>query len=227
LGEYPKHPDKFHHRKRFLIPKTYLFKLRVVQGFTVKEIAAWHQSELGVKISERTVKYYLTKFKIFRPEEPKTKKKYKRPPFNKAESLHYLQKCFRILQSPFKYLDNLNHQKRKRLIGKFFIQVAKKGLWTQDQGEWLRRLLRRYEVAPRTADLLFPKRYVILDWRKINKLRFDSGVSIYEFCKIIGIPRRKYTVAFNKGYIRMSRLYAIRMKDHFNFPTTQFSEEIK
>ena len=182
MAEYPKYPDKFHWRKRFLIPKTYLFKLRVVQGLTVKEIAAWHQSELGVKVSERTVKYYLSKFEIFRPEEPKKKKKkYKRPPFNEAESLHYLKKCLRILQSPFTYLDNLHHRKRRMLTSKLFAHVAKKGIRTQDQGEWLRKVLRRYDVPPMYADLLFPNRYVILDWREVNRLRAESRIPVGEY----------------------------------------------
>lgn len=227
MGEYPKHPNKYHWRKRFLIPKTYLFKLRVVEGLTVKEIAAWHQSELGVKVSERTVKYYLSKFQIFCPEEPKKKKKYKRPPFNKAESLHYLQKCFRILQSPFKYLDNLSNEKRSNLLGRFFAQVWKKGSWTQDQNEWLRRLMKRYDVSPRFADLLFPDRHVIFDWGEVNRLRAESRIPVGEFCKIIGITLRKYHLAYKKGTIKMSRRYAIRMRYQFNFPPTQFSKEIR
>lgn len=199
-----------------------------MQGFTVKDIATWHKSELGVKVSERTVKYYLTKFKIFCPEEPpKKKKKYKRPPFNKAESLHYLQKCFRILQSPFTYLDKLSPKRRSSLTGRFFAQVWKKGSWTQDQSEWLRKVMRRYEVSPRFADLLFPNRYVILDWRRVNEIRIERGVSVYEFCKILDISRKKYNAAFKRGTIRMSRRYAIRMRYQFNFPPSQFSKEIR
>lgn len=214
-----------------MIPKTFLFKLRIVEELTVEEIAAWHHSELGVKISERTVEYYLHKFGIYKPKEPKKKKKKKwkrkRTKFNQPESLHYLQKCLRILQNPFCFLDNINHEIRKNLIGKLFIRVAKKGSWTQDQGEWLRRVLRRYEVGPAIADLLFPDRYVILDWRRVDALRLERGISVYKLCKTIGISQRKYNVAFKKGTIRMSRRYAIKMRYYLAFPPTQFSKEIK
>lgn len=226
MAEYPKYPDKFHWRKKFLIPKSYLYKLKVLEGLTAKEIAAWHRKELGVKISVRTVKYYLAKFSILTPQEFIKKKKYRRPPFNRVESLYYLQKCYRRRQSPFRYLDNLHSRKRRDLIGVLFAWAAKREK-SRRQKLWFKYILMRYEVAPSSADLLFPKRYVIFDWRKVNELRAERGVSVYEFCKIIGIPRRKYTAAFKKGSIMMSRRYALIMMGHFNFPPSKISKEIE
>jgi len=153
--------------------------MRVVDGLTVQEIVDFHHKELGVKVHNRTVKYYLSKFEIRKPKSYRKKKKYKRPPFNQNEAVWYLNKCLKLRRYPFRYLDRLCAYYRTNIVNKFFVMAAKLDPPSKLQRKILWSVFKKYEVSSRSADLFFPKRNVMIDWGKVDGVRRAKEISIY------------------------------------------------
>lgn len=228
MGEYPKYPNKYHWRKRFLIPKSYLYKMRVLKGLTRQEIADWHHEELGVKISTRLVSYYLAKFDIRQPKAViKKKKKYKRPTFNHKESVFYLNRCLQWNRYPFRYLDKINSDWRRKVVNGFFVMSANLDSLSKTKMNILWSVFKRYEVSSGSADLFFPNRNVMIDWGKVDALRADKGISISHFCEKIKFDRRNYQRSVSRGFIRASRKTVIRVQHVLPCAQSRFSKEIK
>ena len=227
MGEYPKYPNKYHWRKRFLIPKTYLYKMRTLEGLTVDEITEWHHRELGVKISKRLVEYYLTKFKIYEPRNFAKKKKYKRSPFDETESVWYLNKCLQWNRYPFRYLDKLRSTRRRKVVNRFFRMSDELDHLSKTQKLILWSVFKRYEVWPGTADLFFPRRNVMIDWGKVDVLRADAGISIDHFCEKVEVDKRNYRRFVSRGFIRASRTSVIKIRNALPCVESKFSKEIK
>jgi len=227
LDEYPKYPDQYHWRKRFLIPKPYLYKMRVLGGLTVKEIAEWHHKELGVKISRRLVKYYLAKFKIHKPRNFAKKKKYKRAPFNEPEAVWYLNRCPQWNRYPFRYLDKLRSTRRRKVVNRFFRMSDELDCMTRVQINILWSVFKRYEVRSGTADLFFPHRNVMIDWGKVDALRANSGISISHFCEKVEVDKRNYRRFVSRGFIRAKRKSVVRISHVLPCVESKFSKEIK
>lgn len=227
MGEYPKYPNKYHWRKRFLIPKPYLYKMRTVEGLTVDEIVEWHHKELGVKISDRVVKYYLAKFNIRKPKNYFKKKKYKRLPFNETESVWYLNKCLQWNRYPFRYLDKLRSTRRRKVVNRFFRMSGELDHITRVKKSILWAVFKRYEVNSGTADLFFPRRNVMIDWGKVDVLRADAGISISHFCEKVEVDRRNYQRLVPRGFVRAKRKWVVRISRVLPSAQSNFSKEIK
>lgn len=226
-SEYPKHPNRYHWRKRFLIPKPYLYKMRVLEGFTVEEIAKWHHKELGVKISIRLVNYYLAKFKIRKPKNLSKKKKRKWLPFNEQESVWYINRCLQWNRFPFRYLDKLSVWKRRKVVNRFFRMSDELDHVTREQRNILWSVFKIYEVGSGTADLFFLHRDVMIDWGKVDALRADSGISIDHFCEKIKVDKRNYRRFIQRGFIRANRKSVVKIRHVLPCVESKFSKEIK
>ena len=224
---YPKYPEKFHWRKRFLIPEPYLYKMRVVKGLTRQEIADWHHKELGVKISTRLVSYYLAKFDIRQTKVVAKKKKLKIFPFKHKNAVFYLNRCLQWRRYPFRYLDKLNQHCRYRVIGSFFRMSSELDHISKKQKSILWAVFKRYEVSPGSADLLFPNRNVMIDWGKVDALRADAGISISHFCEKVEVDKRNYQRLVPRGFVRAKRKSIIRISHVLPCAQSKFSKEIK
>ena len=227
MDEYPKYPNKFHWRKRFLIPKPYLYKMRTVEGLSVQEIADWHHKELGVKVSTRVVHYYLKKFNIRKLQTFTKKKKYKRPPFNESEAVWYLNKCLQWNRYPFRYLDKVRSTRRRKVVNRFFRISDGLDHVTRTQINILWSVFKKYEVRPGTADLFFPHRNVMIDWGKVDVLRADAGISISHFCEKVEVDKRHYQRSILRGFIRVKRKTTLKVYRVLRCRQSEFSKEIK
>lgn len=68
--KYPVYPDQYRSTRRFLFPKSFLYKLHVLQRLNPVEIAAIHKKKLGVSISPQAVRGYLKKYKLYNTAHP-------------------------------------------------------------------------------------------------------------------------------------------------------------
>jgi hypothetical protein len=234
----PKNPDEWHWRKKFLMPKPYLYKLHVLLGYSSKQIAELHKKKLGFSVSERLVRDYLNKYEIYRPAPTREeKKKAKRlivgPRSSKwntkrnRKQVDYLNHRLFLRRGVKPYVDSLTERYRKNALNMFFRSAAKKKL-TRNQKNTLRFIFQSYEVTPSVIDLIFPNRYVLIDWVRIEEIRKELGVDVKSFFKKIKVARYWYYVVQNKkpptvGY----RSTVLRIVSGYkSIKTSEISKEI-
>jgi hypothetical protein len=201
--------------------------MRTLEGLSVQEIADWHHKELGVKVSARAVAYYLTKFKILKPQSFVKKSSYKRPPFDQSEAVWYLNKCLQWNRRPFRYLDKIRSTRRRKLVNRFFRMSNELDHVTKVQANILWSVFKKYEVRSGTADLFFLNRHVMIDWGKVDVLRADEGISISHFCERVEVDKRNYRRFVPRGFIRANRKTVIKIRNVLTCNQSEFSKEIK
>jgi len=193
----PKNPDKWHWRKKFLMPKPYLYKLHVLLGYSATQIAEIHKKKLGFSVSKRLVQDYLNKYEIYRPAPTKEEeKKHKKIMVGSRcsnwdlkktrKAVEYLNHRLFLRRGVKPYIDSISKRYRKETLNKFFRSVAKRKL-SQNQTSTLRFIVQSYEVTPSVIDLIFPNRYVIIDWVRLEEIRKGFGLGKKPFSRKIKI----------------------------------------
>ncbi len=215
------------------MPKEYLFKLHVILGYNSTEIANIHQKELGVKISERTVRDYLQAYGIYeyryKPREKQKPKKKK--PYNRDGSTKWLRELTRDGKDLKSYLDSLSEGYRTSSLRKFFKDLGKKRSrknLNKRERKVLAFIIKHYNVSGNLADLALPYRKIIIDWPRINEIRLEQGLSKYMLCKKSKIDMSTYFVIQRKltektGYRKTALKIARALKVH----ASEISKEIK
>lgn len=190
------------------MPKPYLYKLHVLLGYSSRQIAKLHKDKLGFSVSERLVRDYLNRYEIYRPAPVKEeKKKIKRlivgPRSSKwnakrnSKIVDYLNHRLFLRRGVKPYLDSMSERYRTNALNTFFRSVAKRKI-TQNQKATLRFIFQSYEVTPSVLDLIFPNRYVLIDWVKIEEIRKELGVDVKSFFKKIKVARYWHYVVQEK-----------------------------
>lgn len=191
------------------MPKPYLYKLHVLLGYSPKKIAKLHKNKLGFYVSDRLVRDYLNKYEIYRPAPVKSeeKKKSKRLIIGPRSSKWNAKRNSKIVEYLFHrlflrrgvkpYLDSMSERYRITALNTFFRSAAKRTL-TQNQTATLRFIFQSYKVTPSVIDLIFPNRYVLIDWVKIEEIRKELGVDVKTFFKKIKVARYWHYVVQKK-----------------------------
>jgi len=223
----PKNPEKWHWRKRFLMPKAYLYKLHVLLGYNAREISAIHKNNLGVSVSERTVRGYLHKYGIYESREKFEKAKKKKIRGPRSKGVAYLNHRLFIKREVKTYLDSLNKWYRREVLNKFFRSVVKRGHLTESEERTIRFIIKNYEVSSTVIDLVIPNRQVMIDWPKIEEARKEMGVSRYAFCKKTGLDIPTYRMVQKKGMKKKGfRKTVLKISSAFRINPSEISREI-
>lgn len=220
------------------MPKPYLYKLHVLLGYSSRQIAELHKDKLGYHVSERLVRDYLNKYEIYRPaptkeEDKKNKRVIVGPRSSKwntkrnRKQVDYLNHRLFLRRGVKPYIDSLTERYRKNALNMFFRSAAKRKL-TQNQIATLRFIFQSYEMTPSVIDLIFPNRYVLIDWVRIEEIRKELGMDVKNFLKEIKVARGWYYVVQDKeppttGY----RSTVLRIVNEFkSIKTSEISKEI-
>lgn len=221
------------------MPKPYLYKLHVLMGYSSRQIAELHRKKLGFHVSERLVRDYLNKYEIYRPAPVKAKEKKKLnklivgPRSSKwnakrnSKIVDYLNHRLFLRRGVKPYLDSMSERYRTTALNTFFRSVAKRTL-TQNQTATLRFIFQSYKVTPSVIDLIFPNRYVFIDWVKIEEIRKKLNIDKKNFLKKIKVARCWYYVVQEKeppttGY----RSTVLKIVNGFkSIKTSEISKEI-
>lgn len=217
----PKKPREWHWNKKFLMPKTYLYKLHVILGYSPKKISDLHKSMLGISVSDQLVKDYLHAYKIYR-SPPKSKKK--NGSFligSKKRAANYLLHRLFIKRGVKPFLDRITEEYRKKVLNLFFRKIAKRGPITEDERNIIVFIVKNYTVSSSVIDLVLPDRKVIINWPKIEEFRQRIDIGISEFCERAGLDRSHYfeirsrdkeAVGWRKTVRKIENAYCIHHK---------------
>lgn len=215
------------------MPKEYLFKLHVILGYNSTEIARIHRRDLGVKISERTVRDYLQAYGIYeyRRKSREKQKPKKKKPYNKTSSAKYLGDRARAGKDLKNYLDSLSKKYRTESLRRFFKNMGKKRLYkhlNNREKETLAFIIKNYEVSGSLADLVLPNRKIIIDWPRVDEIRKEQGLSIYMFCKKSKLDIRTYHVVQKAGVKKTGlRKTVLKTSRALSVHASEISKEIK
>lgn len=229
----PKNPSKYWRSKKFCMPKEYLFKKHVLLGFTSAQIAHMHERDLGIKVSERTVRDYLQAYGIYqyrRTKKPKPKPKPKKP-YSREDAAKYLRDRAHAGKDLRKYLDSLSERYRLESLRRFFKNMGRKRLYkhlNNREKEAITFIIKNYEVSGTLADLVAPNRRIMIGWPRIEEIRKEQGLSVYRFCKISKIDRSTYHVVQKKVEAKSGyRKTVLKIARALNVPASEISKEIK
>lgn len=212
-----------------MMPKSYLYKVHVLLGYSPRRIAKLHKEMLGVYVSPWAVRGYLKKYGIYiRPPKKAEKKKRKQRYRGPAHGAKYLRERVRKGLGVKKFLDSFNDYWRAGILNKFFRSMSKKKLKDSEE-RILRFIVRTYPyIGPSVIDLVLPKRKVVINWPLVEEVRKSLGVSVYEFCKKTKLDRCNYTLIKNRRQSAVGlRSTVLRIFEAYReMPILKISKEI-
>lgn len=215
------------------MPKEYLFKKHVLLGYTSAQIAHIHWQELGIKVSERTVRDYLQAYGIYqyrRTKKPKPKPKPKKP-YSREDAAKYLRDRAHAGKDLKKYLDSLSERYRLESLRRFFKNMGKKRLYkhlNNREKEAIAFIIKNYEVSGTLADLVAPNRRITIEWPRIEEIRIEQGMSKYRFCIVSKIDRYTYHMVQKNGKAKSGyRKTVLKIARALEVPPSEISKEIK